>query len=125
MPDIGYVWLKNIGAMKPFGDPTPIQRDYLLDEFLGEMPQIKGSVHLQCDGAIPDPVTETAFIQSLCDTANRPVRIVGFVDLASETAEETILRHKQHKGFVGIRHILSRADAKPAYALLVEHFFTQ
>lgn len=121
-PDIGYVWLKNIGAMKPFGDPTPIQRDYLLDEFQAEAPQIVGSVHLQCDGAIPDPVAETAFIQELCDAANHPVRIVGFVDLAKENAEETILRHAAYKGFTGIRHILSRLDDKPALCFAGEHF---
>jgi len=23
-PDLGYRWLRDIGAMKPFGDPTPI-----------------------------------------------------------------------------------------------------
>jgi predicted TIM-barrel fold metal-dependent hydrolase len=45
----GYVWLKNIGAMKPFGDPTPIQRDYLVNEFRSESVEheLIGSVHVQ------------------------------------------------------------------------------
>ena len=63
--DVGYVWLKDIGAPKPFGDPTPIQRDYLLDEFLSEATpdRLAGSVHLQCDPKIPDPVAETARVR--------------------------------------------------------------
>lgn len=121
-PNIGYVWLKNIGAMKPFGDPTPIQRDYLLEEFRSESPKIIGSVHLQCDGAIADPIAETAFIQTLCDAAQHPIKIVGFVDLAKDNAEATLQAHKVYRGFTGVRHILSRLDDKPALCFAGEHF---
>ena len=67
--NVGYVWLRDIGAPKPFGDPTPIQRDYLIEEFLAEAApeRLAGSVHLQCDPKIPDPVAETAFIQRISE----------------------------------------------------------
>ena len=114
-PDVGYVWLRDIGAPKPFGDPTPIQRDYLLDEFLSEPSKatFKASVHLQADGAIPDPVAETAFIQQLSDAADYPIAIVGFVDLSQEDAPEVIERHLRFRNFRGVRQILSRLEGRP------------
>ncbi len=122
-PEIGYVWLSKIGALKPFGDPTPIQRDYLLEEFLAEsaVPLI-GSVHVQADGAIPDPIAETAFIHSLSEQSRFPISIVGFVDLAHESAETTILRHKQHKSVTGIRQILSRLEESPKLSFAPEDY---
>ena len=123
-PDIGYVWLKKIGAMKPFGDPTPIQRDYLLDEFLAETSaatHLEGSVHVPADGAISDPVAETKWIQSISDATGFPIALVGFVDLMRDDAEETILRHKESSNFVGIRQILSRLDDRPEISFAPEH----
>lgn len=32
---VHYPWLMEAGAVRFFGDPTPIQRDFLLDEFRG------------------------------------------------------------------------------------------
>lgn len=123
-PDIGYVWLKKIGQLKPFGDPTPIQRDYLLDEFLGETSSfhLTGSVHVQSDGAIPDPVAETRFIQSISDEAGFPVAIVGFVNLAAEDAGEVIARHLESPNFRGVRQILSRLESRPEISFAGEEY---
>ena len=50
--EIGYGWLREIGAPKPFGDPTQIQRDYLIEEFLAEASVAQlAPVHEQTDGA--------------------------------------------------------------------------
>ncbi|WP_299883046.1 amidohydrolase [uncultured Sulfitobacter sp.] len=113
--DVGYVWLKDIGAMKPFGDPTPIQRDYLLPEFLGEpAPRtLAGSVHVQADPKIPDPVAETAFVQKISEDSGHPIMIVGFVDLTADNAAEVMQRHKAHKNLRGIRQIISHLPDRP------------
>lgn len=123
-PDVGYIWLKNIGAMKPFGDPTPIQRDYLLEEFRGEssVQGLAGSVHVQCDGAIADPVAETRFIQSISDTSGFPIAIVGFVDLARDDAGEVIDRHMESHNFRGLRQILSRLEGRRDISFAVEEY---
>jgi predicted TIM-barrel fold metal-dependent hydrolase len=113
--DVGYGWLKDIGAMKPFGDPTAIQRDYLLDEFLteaGDMP-LSGSVHVQADGSIPDPVAETAFVQNISDDSGHPIMIVGFADLASDRFEDTLAGHKAHPNMRGVRQIISHLPSRP------------
>lgn len=112
--DIGYGWLKDIGAMKPFGDPTPIQRDYLLDEFLAEPESaLAGSVHVQADPKLPDPVAETAFVQKLSDDSGHPIMIVGFADLASDICADQIRRHLAYPNLRGIRQIISHLPGRP------------
>lgn len=112
---VGYVWLRDIGAMKPFGDPTPIQRDYLIDEFLGEFDgrNLAGSVHVQCDQNIPDPVAETAFVQRMSDTSGHQIMIVGFADLSSEKFADQLAGHLAHPNLRGIRQILSHLPDRP------------
>jgi predicted TIM-barrel fold metal-dependent hydrolase len=112
---LGYVWLKDIGAMKPFGDPTPIQRDYLLEEFLAEQQtaQMVGSVHVQCDPKLPDPVKETAFIQGISDRAGHPIMIVGFADLTDRNFAQVLRGHLAHPNLRGIRQIISHLPDRP------------
>jgi predicted TIM-barrel fold metal-dependent hydrolase len=114
--DVGYGWLKEIGVRRPFGDPTPIQRDYLLEEFRAESTQheLAGSVHLQADPRIPDPVAETAFVDAQARAADFPIMLVGYCDLAAENAAEILDRHAAHARFRGIRQILSFLPDEPA-----------
>lgn len=138
---LDYGWLKRIGEMKPFGDPTPIQRNYEFHELKQQDAsglKLMKSVHLQCDPSIPDPVTETAYISQQAETYDHPIAIVGFADLSSENFEETILRHKSYGSFRGVRQIVCRTVQRPelcfvqsdlmlsdkwqqAYALLEKH----
>ena len=123
-PDIGYKWLRDIGSPKPFGDPTPIQRDYLLEEFRSEqdIAELAGSVHLQCDPGLPDPVAETRFIQSLSDDSGFKIAIVGFVDLSRHDAPTVIEQHLERQHFVGVRQILSKLDDRPEISFAPKHF---
>lgn len=113
--DVGYVWIKDIGAMKPFGDPTPIQRDYLLDEFLAEPSPdtLQASVHVQADPKIPDPVAETAFVQRISDQSRHPIYSVGFADLTSKAFADQLTRHQAYPNLRGIRQIISYLPDRP------------
>lgn len=110
-----YGWLKDIGAPKPFGDPTPIQRDYLFDELAADWAPFSpvGSVHVQADGGIDDPVAETAFIQCVSDETGFPVMIVGFCDLTRDDAESVMTGHKAYANFRGVRQIISYLQDRP------------
>ena len=112
---IGYAWLRDIGAPKPFGDPTPIQRDYLAPEYLAETAhEIAGSVHVQCDGAIPDPVAETAWLEGVAQRHGVPGAIVGFVDLSDPDAPDVVARHRAASPrFRGVRQIIARTEGRP------------
>ena len=122
--DVGYVWIKDIGAMKPFGDPTPIQRDYLLDEFLAEATpdRVTASVHMQADPKIPDPVAETAFVQKISDDAGHPIMIVGFADLTSDGFADQLRRHQDYPNLRGIRQIISHLPDRPEISFAPRNF---
>ena len=113
---IGYAWLRDIGALKPFGDPTPIQRDYLATEFLSESAhEIVASVHVQADGALPDPVAETAWLDRVGREHGVPGAIVGFVDLAAPGAMDVVEHHRAASPRLrGVRQIIARTDGLPA-----------
>jgi len=122
-PDIGYGWLRDVGAPKPFGDPTSIQRDYEWAEFAAESDghTLVGSVHVQTDGAV-DPVAETAWLQSVFDTTGLPHAIVGLADLSSDALPDLLDAHARHAAFRGVRQILSRLDADAARSFAPRHF---
>ena len=112
---IAYHWLRDIGAPKPFGDPTPIQRDYLAREFQGESAhELVGSVHVQVDGALPDPVAETRWLDGVAEAHGLPSAIVAFADLSRDDAPDVIERHIAASSRMhGIRHIIARTDGRP------------
>ena len=122
-PDLGYGWLREIGAAKPFGDPTSIQRDYEWPEFSAEstVHTLAGSVHVQTDGTLPDPVAETAWVQSVFDATGLDHAIVGLADLASEALPSLLDAHARHRAFRGVRQILSRLDDDPARSFAPRH----
>jgi len=126
-PDIGYGWLRDVGAPKPFGDPTPIQRDYEWAEYAAESHahRLVGSVHVQTDGALPDPVAETAWVQSVFECTGLPHAIVGLVDLSSPGLDATLAAHRRHPAFRGVRQILSRLDARPELSFAPRHFLRE
>ncbi len=124
--DVGYVWLRDIGAPKPFGDPTPIQRDYLMEEFLAEAEvSPRATVHVQTDGALPDPVAETAFVQAEADRCGHAVKIVGLSDLSADDLAETLARHAAFNGFCGIRQIVGRLDHRPDLSFAPRDFMKE
>ena len=91
MGAVNYVWLKQPGVPKPFGNPTPIQKDYLPQHFLDDMSgaedfDLTGLAHIQVYGALADAVSETNLLSNLCKSGI-PSVIVGFVDLTREDAE--------------------------------------
>jgi len=122
-PDLGYGWLRDIGSIKPFGDPTAIQRDYPWGEYADESQQhqLVGSVYVQCDGAIADPVAETAWVQSVVDLPANQFGIVGLADLAGTNAQQHIEAQCKFESFKGVRQIISYLDDNPQLCFSSEH----
>ena len=121
---IGYRWLREIGAPKPFGDPTPIQRDYLAPEFSAESAHdLVASVHVQVDGALPDPVAETRWLDALWREHGLPGAIVAFCDLSRDDAPSMIEAHMAASSRLrGIRHIVARTPGRPDISFAPEEW---
>ena len=115
---LDYVWLNKIGRPKPFGDPTDIQRNYCIEDYLADVQTLEdfdliGSVHIQADAELPDPTLETRWVQSIIDASRVPSAIVGFVNLLNANAEHTIEQHTKHRSFRGVRQILGYLEDRP------------
>ena len=123
-PDLGYAWLRDIGAIKPFGDPTPIQRDYIWSEYHAESTahSLDGSIYVQVDGAIADAVNEVAWVASEFAQSNAKHAIVALTNLSNVDAEATLAALSKVPYVCGIRHILSRQDNNPTLSFAGEHF---
>ena len=123
---LDYVWLNKIGKPKPFGDPTDIQRNYRIEDYLADVQTLEdfdliGSVHIQADAELPDPTLETRWIQSVIDTSRLPSAIVGFVNLLNANAEQTIEQHTKHRSFRGVRQIIGYLEDKPNLSFAQQH----
>lgn len=115
---LDYVWLNKIGQPKPFGDPTDIQRNYRIEDYLVDVQTLEnydliGSVHIQADAELSNPTSETQWIQSIIDAAGFPTAIVGFVNLLDKYAEQTIEQHMTHRCFRGVRQIIGYLEERP------------
>ena len=108
---VNYPWLMEIGKERFFGNPAPIQRNYLFDEYrrAAENKGFKGSVHIQV-GAL-DGEAEARWVQLVAD--NNPdwnLVQVAFCDLTSPVRSEILKQYTNLSTVVGIRQIVGRSE---------------
>ncbi|MEL6661917.1 MAG: amidohydrolase family protein [Pseudomonadota bacterium] len=106
-----YPWLMEKGVRRFFGDPAPIQKDYLVSDFradIGDLP-VEKSVHIQVGVRPEDAVKETAWLQKMGEAHGLPSAIVAFTDLTSPDLERQLDAHTQHDRLRGIRQIVGRS----------------
>ncbi len=124
---IHYPWLMARGVTRFFGDPTPIQHDYLVNDFLddvGDLPVTK-SVHIQVGADVSDTITESRWLQSQADrtATGMPSAIIAFCDLAAADAAEILDAHAESPNLRGVRQIVGRSpyeDSESQYRLLID-----
>lgn len=102
-----YPWLMAVGVRRFFGDPAPIQKNYLSSEFAAESDTYTpvASVHVQVGVHSDDEVKETDWLQTL---EPYPQAIVAATDLTAETFENELKRHLQYDRLRGFRQIIGR-----------------
>ena len=112
-----YPWLMAKGVRRFFGDPTPIQKNYLVEDFLadiGELP-VTASVHVQVGVEETQAVAETRWLQAVAESGKGfPQGIVAFCDLAAPEAQATLEAHRGAPNLRGIRQILGRSPEENA-----------
>ena len=125
---IHYPWLMERGVARFFGDPTPIQQDYQVGDFIediGDLP-VMSSVHIQVGAESSDSVAETRWLQSEAQRTplGIPNAIVAFCDLADEDSDKILDAQAESGNLRGIRQIVGRSpdeDAKSGTDNLVDH----
>lgn len=112
---VDYPWLMAQGVPRFFGDPTPIQRNYLLDDFRNDAGPhgFAKSVHIQVGAA--DGWAEAQWVQQVADTfPDWPIAQVVFCDLAASDAEAKLDRFQTLPTVRGVRQIIGRAPGEDA-----------
>lgn len=114
-----YPWLMARGVKRFFGDPTPIQKNYLISDFfrdIGDLP-VSASIHVQVGVEEDQSVAETRWLQSVADTEagqGFPQGIVAFCNLAEPAAMAGIEQHGRSPNLRGIRQIVGRSPEEDA-----------
>ena len=112
---VHYPWLMAHGEARFFGNPEPIQRDYLIEEFRkdAEAHGFNSSVHIQV-GA-DNGLTEAKWIQSVADAnPDWPMVQVVFCDLTSDSLDEALDHYQNLPTVRGVRQIVGRAPGEDA-----------
>lgn len=113
-----YPWLMARGVKRFFGDPTPIQRNYLVNDLLvdAEGLPLQASVHVQVGVAPGDELAETAWLQDQADGGGQgfPHAIVASVDLTSDRLDTQLDQQQAFRNVRGIRQIVGRAPGEDA-----------
>lgn len=101
-------WLQGPVVARIFGDYRPIQRDYLIEEYLADAAPcgVVKSVYSQVNVAPGEEVAEVAWVQSVADRHGFPHAISGFANLADPDVASTLDRELEHPNLRGIRQQL-------------------
>lgn len=110
---VHYPWLMAEGVVRFFGDPAPIQRSYLIDEFRRDANRFDGSVHIQVGAE--DGFAEAAWVQRVAEAnPDWPMAQVAFCDLTSDTLDADLDRLQAFSSLRGVRQIVGRAPGEDA-----------
>jgi len=115
---IEYPWLLAKGEMRFFGQPDPIRKDYLLEDFqrdAGDL--ISRSVHVQVGAGPGLELEETRFVDECSRRSNGlfPSAAVVAVDLGQEDIERHLIDQKAYAVTRGVRHMIGKsAEENPS-----------
>ncbi|GMG87939.1 amidohydrolase family protein [Biformimicrobium ophioploci] len=106
---VHYPWLMEKGQKRFFGDPTPIQKNYLVEDFHAESARFSPShsVHVQVGAA--DDIAETRWLEQ---QQPLPSAIVAHCDLSADNAIEMLEQQAQHPRVRGVRQIVGRHSSE-------------
>ena len=110
---VHYPWLNARGVERFFGDPTPIQRNYMLDEFRADAHAegFAASVHIQVGAQ--DGLAEAKWVQSVADAhPSWPLAQVVFCDLTADDLAGYLDAVQALPTVRGVRQIVGRAPGE-------------
>ena len=111
LSEVSYPWLEERGSARFFGDPSPIQQNYLTSDYREDWADIPvtGSVHVQVGAAPGHEVAETRWLDRQARETGIPNAIVASADITSKTLGDMLDQHEEESTLIrGIRQIVSR-----------------
>jgi predicted TIM-barrel fold metal-dependent hydrolase len=112
---VHYPWLMEFGKPRFFGDPTPIQRDYLLKEHraISQSHGFAASVHIQVGAE--DGLAEARWVDQVAHAnPDWPMVQVAFCDLMASDREGQLDQFQALASVVGVRQIVGRSPEEDA-----------
>lgn len=113
---VHYPWLMTRGVRRFFGDPAPIQKNYLVGDLRADAAgfDLAGSVHVQVGVEPGDELSETEWLQNTGDTEGLPSAIVAYCELERPDIKAQLGRHAKHSRVRGVRQIVGRSVEEDA-----------
>lgn len=104
------------GVKRFFGDPTPIQKNYLVADLRADASgfELAASVHVQVGVADGDEVRETEWLERTAGEHGLPSAIVAYCALEREDAMAVLDEHLRYPRVRGVRQIVGRSDVEDA-----------
>ena len=115
LKDVHYPWLMEFGKPRFFGDPTPIQRDYLLVEHraISHNHGFVASVHIQVGAE--DGLAEARWVDQVAHANPEwPMVQVAFCDLTAPDRDVQLDQFQALPSVVGVRQIVGRSPDEDA-----------
>ena len=115
LKDVHYPWLMEFGKPRFFGDPTPIQRDYLLAEHraISHNNGFVASVHIQVGAE--DGLAEARWVDQVAHANPEwPMVQVAFCDLTAPDRDVQLDQFQALPSVVGVRQIVGRSPDEDA-----------
>lgn len=111
-----YPWLMASGVVRFFGDPAPIQKNYLVEDLQRDAGKydLRSSVHIQVGVAPGEELRETYWLQHVGDVCGLPGAIVAFAALDDPSAPRLLEKHAKNARVRGIRQIVGRSEEEDA-----------
>ena len=104
------------GEQRFFGDPTAIQKNYLVADLLADAIdyELAASVHIQVGVAPGDELQETEWLQQSSDVDGLPTVLIPFCDLSDSNAALRLGAQRNFPSVRGVRQIIGRSDEEDA-----------
>lgn len=122
LSEVHYPWLMDKGVKRFFGDPTPIQKNYLVNDLVNDARnfELAASVHIQVGAE--NSLDETRWIYKT-SKGFLPCAHVADVELQAKDVSKTLDELKNYPLVKGVRQIVGRhpnEDAKNGSDLLID-----
>lgn len=110
LSSVTYPWLEAKGTARFFGQPDPIRKDYLPQDYLSDHAGIiSKSVHIQVGCIAQHNVKETELIESFIAQGANVAAIVAAVDVRADDLAEQLQQQLAHPHVKGVRHMIGKS----------------